>query len=355
MNDNGTELTTFCTREKFKIMDSYFDQVDGDFGTWRCNRNKNKGYGAALDHILVGKSLWAEVEHCGVYIPMVRWNTDHRMVELDLGRVEEERMSADNEKGPEEGQESAATMERRHRKAFNKYVLWCKLELDPDGGLQRISGTLDQMINKAKTEMLQNQEGEGIEWEKDTISNAESLLKVLNDAVTETIAELFPDGVPASKQRKGRQWNSKNRVIKALYKERETAIRALENGKANGMQIRDIQYLTDKIARKQRIIRKSLQQSRDQYWGEVAEKLEEAYGRKDIKEYYKLIKEAVGQHDTGTPGATGPTYEDGGGESEDHHFRGAGGAMGPALHSSVQSTRRSGRKHRGLSPSPTGN
>ena len=68
--------------------------------------------------------------------------------------------------------------------------------MDPEGVLQRISGTLDQMINKVKTEMLQNR-GEGPEWEKDTISNAESLLIVLNDAVTETIAdELIPDGCP---------------------------------------------------------------------------------------------------------------------------------------------------------------
>ena len=57
VNDNGTEFTTFSTREKFKIMDSYFDRTDGKFGTWRCNRSKIKSYGAALDHILVGKSL----------------------------------------------------------------------------------------------------------------------------------------------------------------------------------------------------------------------------------------------------------------------------------------------------------
>jgi hypothetical protein len=47
-------------------------------------------------------------------------------------------------------------------------------------------------------------------------------------------------------------------------------IKALENGKANGMQIRDVQYLTAKIERKQRKIRRSLRENRDQYWGEVA-------------------------------------------------------------------------------------
>ncbi len=70
-------------------------------------------------------------------------------------------------------------------------------------------------------------------------------------------------------------------------------INALENGTANGMQ-RGVQYLTNKIESKQRKIRRSLRQNRDQYWGEVAEKLEEAYGKKDIKTYYKLIKEAHG-------------------------------------------------------------
>jgi exonuclease III len=247
VNDNGAELTTFCVREKLKIMDSYFDRLDGDFGTWRCNRSNDKGYGAALDHILVGKSLWAAVEHCGVHIPIVRWNTDHRMVELDLGKATgEERQGTDDENGPEKEPQSAETREHIQRKAFNKYVLWCKLELDPDGVLRRISGTLDQMISKAKSEMLQNR-GEGPDWERDTISNAESLLKMLNDAVTETIAELFPDGVPASKQRKGRRWNSNNSAMNALYKERDTVIKALENGKANGTQIRDVQYLTAKI------------------------------------------------------------------------------------------------------------
>ena len=44
------------------------------------------GYNAVLDHILVSKELWGEVVTCGVYIPSVRWNTDHRMVELDLGQ-----------------------------------------------------------------------------------------------------------------------------------------------------------------------------------------------------------------------------------------------------------------------------
>jgi len=46
--------------------------------------------------------------------------------------------------------------------------------------------------------------------------------------------------------------------------------------------------------RKQRQIRENLRKNRDAYWTEVAEKLEEAYKDKDMKQYYKLIKEAHG-------------------------------------------------------------
>lgn len=86
-DDNGAELLTFCVTTQFKIMDSYFERQDGEFGTWASNRSNDKGFKAALDHILVSGALWGEVVACGVYIPTVRrWNTDHRMVELDLGQ-----------------------------------------------------------------------------------------------------------------------------------------------------------------------------------------------------------------------------------------------------------------------------
>eukprot|EP01036_Dinobryon_divergens_P036787 gene36787-47964_t len=87
-DDNGAELLTFCVTTQFKIMDSYFERQDGEFGTWASNRSNDKGFKAALDHnILVSGALWGEVVACGVYIPTVRrWNTDHRMVELNLGQ-----------------------------------------------------------------------------------------------------------------------------------------------------------------------------------------------------------------------------------------------------------------------------
>ena len=81
-DDNGAELITFCVSKQFKVMDSYFA---GEYGTWACNRSIDKGYHTALDHILESKELWGEVAACGVHIPTVRWNMDHRMVELDMG------------------------------------------------------------------------------------------------------------------------------------------------------------------------------------------------------------------------------------------------------------------------------
>ena len=48
------------------------------------------------------------------------------------------------------------------------------------------------------------------------------------------------------------------------------------------------------MCRKKRQIRENIRQNRDSYWTEVAERLETAYGDKDMKLYYKLIKEAHG-------------------------------------------------------------
>jgi exonuclease III len=79
-DDNGAELITFCVAAQFKIMDTYFERQDGAYGTWASNRSIDKGFHSALDHILVSRALWGEVVTCGVYIPSVRWNSDHRMV-----------------------------------------------------------------------------------------------------------------------------------------------------------------------------------------------------------------------------------------------------------------------------------
>ena len=71
-DDNGAELLTFCVTRQFKVMDSYFERRDGEYGTWACNRSRDKGYHAALDHVLVSKALWGAVVSCGVHIPSER-------------------------------------------------------------------------------------------------------------------------------------------------------------------------------------------------------------------------------------------------------------------------------------------
>ena len=68
----------------------------------------------------------------------------------------------------------------------------------------------------------------------------------------------------------------------------------LKTGPLNGIKTAGIDKIKQKIRRKQRQIRESLRKNRDKYWSEVAEHLEEAYTRKDMNLYYKLIKEAHG-------------------------------------------------------------
>jgi exonuclease III len=79
-DDNGAELLIFCVTRQFKVMESYFGRRDGEYGTWACNRSRDKGYHAALDHVLVSKALWGAVVSCGVHIPSVRWNTEWSLI-----------------------------------------------------------------------------------------------------------------------------------------------------------------------------------------------------------------------------------------------------------------------------------
>lgn len=46
-NDNGAELNVFCVTRKFKVMDSYFERKDRDYGTWAANRSKDRRFNAA--------------------------------------------------------------------------------------------------------------------------------------------------------------------------------------------------------------------------------------------------------------------------------------------------------------------
>jgi hypothetical protein len=114
-DDNGAELLTFCVAQQLKVMDSYFERRDGEYGTWACNRSKDKGFHAILDHILVSRELWGEVITCWVHIPAVRWNTDHRMVELDLGRCGTDRAADVATEGHAKDKKSEQAKERSAR------------------------------------------------------------------------------------------------------------------------------------------------------------------------------------------------------------------------------------------------
>jgi hypothetical protein len=207
-DDNGAELLTFCQAKQFKIMDSYFEREDGDYGTWAYNRSRNKGYNAVLDHILVSKELWKEVVTCGVYIPIVIWNTDHRMVEIDLGRC-----GVGKAEGRKKKSEQAK--ERATRQSINRHVLWCRLRMDPDKELPRMRDALEKIVEKSKESTPHNIEDDP-EWGRHIKVNAKSILQILEAAITVTLEELFPGGVPANNPMKERHWNSEKREVKNL-------------------------------------------------------------------------------------------------------------------------------------------
>jgi hypothetical protein len=70
------------------------------------------------------------------------------------------------------------------------------LKMDPDQELPRMRDALEQMIKKAKESTLHTIEDDP-EWEKHTNVNAKSILQLLEAALTATVEELFPGGVPA--------------------------------------------------------------------------------------------------------------------------------------------------------------
>ncbi len=300
VDDNGAELLTFCVAQQLKVMDSYFERRDGEYGTWACNRSKDKGFHAILDHILVSRELWGEVITCGVHIPAVRWNTDHRMVELDLGKYGKDREADVATEGHTKDKKSEQAKERSARRNFNKHILWCRLNMDPEQELPRMRDTLERMVATAKAAMLDNIEVDP-EWEKHTQLNADAALHLLNDALSATAEELFPGGVPANNQMKGRHWNSKNRELAKLVIERGKMMRQLRAGRdESAATAAKIHKLEEKVQRKQRQIRENLRRNRDEYWTKVAEQLERAYRSKDMKLYYKLIIEAHGPQLTST-------------------------------------------------------
>ncbi len=160
--------------------------------------------------------------------------------------------------------------------------------------------TLERLVATAKAAMLNNIE-EDPEWEKHTQLNADAALQLLNDALSATAEELFPGGVPANNQMKGRHWNSKNRELAKLVIERGKMMRRLRAGRdESAATAAKLHKIEEKVQRKQRQIRENLRRNRDEYWTEVAKQLERAFTSKDMKLYYKLIKEAHGPQLTST-------------------------------------------------------
>jgi hypothetical protein len=172
--------------------------------------------------------------------------------------------------------------------------------MDPEQELPRMRDTLERLVATAKAAMLNNIE-EDPEWEKHTQLNADAALQLLNDALSATAEELFPGGVPANNQMKGRHWNSKNRELAKLVIERGKMMRRLRAGRdESAATAAKLHKIEEKVQRKQRQIRENLRRNRDEYWTEVAKQLERAFTSKDMKLYYKLIKEAHGPQLTST-------------------------------------------------------
>ena len=120
------------------------------------------------------------------------------MMELNLGQcgvgTAAEAIEAAEEK-------SGKAKERAARRNINKYMLWCRLKMDPDQELSRMRDALEKMVEKAKESMLHDIEDDP-ELERHIKVNAKCILQLLEAALTATVEELFPGGVPADNQMK---------------------------------------------------------------------------------------------------------------------------------------------------------
>ena len=122
-----------------------------------------------------------------------------------MGRYDKGLKNADaTTEAHQRGEKSEEAKERAAKRNFNKHVLWCRLKLDPEQEqLPRMREVLERLVATAKAAMLDNIE-EDQEWEKNTRMNANSILRLLTEALSTAAEELFPDGIPANNQMKGR-------------------------------------------------------------------------------------------------------------------------------------------------------
>ena len=121
---------------------------------------------------------------------------------------------------------------------------------------------LERLVATAEAAMLDNIE-EDQEWERNTRMNADNILRLLTEALSATAEELFPGGIPANNQMKGRHWNSKNREVIRLISERGALIRLLGHEKDRRATAARLDKLEARVHRKQRQIRENLRRNRD--------------------------------------------------------------------------------------------
>jgi hypothetical protein len=185
-NFNGAMLREFCTVNKFKIADTFFEEEHGDYGTWR--RSSGQGFNAALDHILVQESIWHKVRQYGVRDPDDELpDTDHRVVYLDITgpQLASPNEGPNRKKQPKERLPLTQEQERRNEcTRMNKRILeiarskdgneenkrleifidsavcrkWAALKLrlpttNPHQKIQELAATVDDSLDEARTMM----------------------------------------------------------------------------------------------------------------------------------------------------------------------------------------------------------
>jgi hypothetical protein len=213
-NENGYRLTLFCKIMNLKIMDSFFMRPNNDYGTWRSARSTTIDYTAALDHIFVSEPWWSKVEQCGVTDDTFHMPTDHRIIEL----VIQEQDTGNVMQRKQKGERPALSDEVQHtinKSRLSKLLLHCRSHTSPEHtkALKEIKMEYEVAVQREK-EKLQ------------AVLSTESLLEVLDRAVTNVIANRWPDGMPAVPEDSPRCWyEDKDGGLKEITKNKERLIK----------------------------------------------------------------------------------------------------------------------------------
>ena len=196
INENGQRLILFCERMELKIMDTFSPRPYDDYGTWRCNRSVDKGYSAALDHILVNNIWWYGVKGCGVTDDQFSMRTDHRLIEIELfSRWATYHVGLTKEKH-ERKERTEQEVKQSNRARFGKLLLHYRSHENEDNC---------NKMRKVKTDYEWAIKSEKLMYgEKDL--TAVDLLGIINKARDAVIDINWPEGVPAMPKDKPRFW-----------------------------------------------------------------------------------------------------------------------------------------------------